>query len=131
MSKIRVSPIEETEVAPELEADSHEHDEAAGPVEPAPKPKRVRKRPEPPTEPPPPQPTPEPKKGKMITCNHCGKQILEKTFKYYHQLKCKPRESTPPPVNPQARPESIVVDFGFQRRAKLQERYANLVARAF
>ena len=135
---MKVSPIEETDVAPELEADSHElepdshePDEAAGPVEPAPKPKRVRKRPEPPTEPPPPQPTPEPKKGKMITCNHCGKQILEKTFKYYHQLKCKPRESTPPPVKPQARPESIVVDFGFQRRAKLQERYANLVARAF
>ena len=145
MSKIKVSPIEEIEVAPELEADSHEPDEAAGPieakprlisstgepVEPAPKPKRVRKRPEPPTEPPPPQPTPEPKTGKMITCNHCGKQILEKTFKYYHQLKCKPRESTPPPVNPQARPESIIVDFGFQRRAKLQERYANLMARAF
>jgi hypothetical protein len=132
MSKITVSPIEETEVAPELEADSHEPDEAAVPIEiSAPKPKRVRKRPEPPTEPPPPQPTPEPKKGKMITCNHCGKQILEKTFKYYRQLTCKPRESTPPPVNPQARPESIVVDFGFQRRAKLQERYANLVARAF
>ena len=136
MSKIKVSPIEETELAMELETDSHEPDAAAGPIEipieiPAPKPKRVRKRPEPPTEPPPPQPTPEPKKGKMITCNHCGKQILEKTFKYYHQLKCKPRESTPPPVKPQARPESIVVDFGFQRRAKLQERYANLMAKAF
>ena len=130
MSKIKVSPIEDIEIAPELETDSH--DEAAGPVEiPAPKPKRVRKRPEPPTEPPPPQPTPEPKKGKMITCNHCGKQILEKTFKYYHQLKCKPRESTPPPSKPEVKPDSIVVDFGFQRRAKLQERYANLMARAF
>ena len=136
MSKIKVSPIEETEVARELEADSHEPDEAVGPVEipieiPAAKPKRVRKRPEPPTEPPPPQPTPEPKKGKMISCNHCGKQILEKTFKYYHQLKCKPRESTPPPIKPEVKPDSIVVDFGFQRRAKLQERYANLMARAF
>jgi hypothetical protein len=149
MSKIKISPIEETEAAIELESDSHEPDAAAGPVErpieipieipiekPAPKTKRVRKRPEPPTEPPPPPPTepppkPEPKKGKTITCNHCGKQILEKTFKYYHQLKCKPRESTPPPIKPQVRPESITVEFGFQRRAKLQEKYANLVARAF
>ena len=43
MSTITVSPIEETDVVHELEPDSHEPDEAAGPVEPAPKPKRVRK----------------------------------------------------------------------------------------
>jgi len=33
MSKIKISPIEETEAAIELETDSHEPDAAAGPIE--------------------------------------------------------------------------------------------------
>ena len=147
MSKIKVSPIEEVA---EMATEVHEPDEAAGSIEsptrsispagkpvdiPAPKPKRIRKKPEPKEEipPPPPEPTSETKKGKMITCATCGKELLEKTFKYYHQLKCKPKEyaSQQQLVQPPIKTDSITVDFGFQRRAKLQERYTNLMARAF
>ena len=144
MSKIKVSPIEEVA---EMASEVHEPDEAAGSVEispmceqvdtPAPKPKRIRKKPAPKEEIPPPpaeqEPTSETKKGKMITCATCGKELLEKTFKYYHQLKCKPKEyaSQQQLVQPPMKADSITVDFGFQRRAKLQERYANLMARAF
>ena len=143
MSKIKISPIEEVA---EMASEVHEPDEAAGSVEvsptcepvdiPAPKPKRIRKKPLPKEEippPPEPEPTSETKKGKMITCATCGKELLEKTFKYYHQLKCKPKEyaSQQQLVQPPMKADSITVDFGFQRRAKLQERYANLMARAF
>jgi hypothetical protein len=138
MSKIKVSPIEDvTEITEEV----HEPDEAAGPVDtPTPKPKRIRKKPEPKEEiPPPPPPTPEPepiqelKKGKLITCTNCGKELLEKTFKYYHQLKCKPKETTTQQnqVLPPMRSDSITVDFGFQRRQQKQERFTNLIANAF
>ena len=87
MSKIKISPIEEV---PEITEETHEPDEAAGPVDmPAPKPKRIRKKPETKEEIPPPpaepEPIPEPKKGKLITCTNGGKELLEKTFKYYHQ----------------------------------------------
>ena len=42
-------------------------------------------------------------------CDNCGKEMLEKTFRYYHQLKCKPKESTPIEQHKQAehRPENI------------------------
>ena len=77
MSKIKISPIEDT---PEIEDESHEPDEAAGPIEtPALKPKRIRKKqepkPEPPPEPPPPPPTQTkpPKHVKLTTCQNCGK----------------------------------------------------------
>ena len=124
MSKITVSPIEDI-----IELEAGSHDEIPNeipigtPVEiqietPAPKPKRVRKKTEPPTEPPPP-PTHEPRKGKLINCSHCGKQMLEKTLKYYHQLKCSPKENIPEQVKP-AKPENITVDFGFPpRRVKM------------
>ncbi len=56
------------------------------------KPKRIRKKTEPKQEPkqkpiitpPPPPPIPEKQRiqGKMIKCNICGKELLEKTFKY-------------------------------------------------
>ena len=143
MSKIKISPIEET---PEIEDEthepdeSHEPDEAAGPIEtPAPKPKRIRKKPEPkpepPTEPPPPPPTPTkpPKSVKLTTCQNCGKELLEKTFKYYHQLKCKPKgyEQQEPPKTTEIKPDNIIVDFGFQRRAIKQSKFTSLIARAF
>ena len=146
MSKIKVSPIEDVT---EITAEVHEPDEAAGPVDsvsaaakadiPSPKPKRIRKKPEPKEEIPPPPPTPEPepipepKKGKLMTCANCGKELLEKTFKYYHQLKCKPKETTSQQhiVTTPMRSDSITVDFGFQRRQQKQERFANLIANAF
>ena len=147
MSKIQVSLIEDI---PEIEDESnepdesHEPDEAAGPIEPpAIKPKRIRKKtepkPEPPPEPPPPPPTPPtqtkpPKNVKLTTCQNCGKELLEKTFKYYHQLKCKSKELvSQQPLMKQAdtKPESITVDFGFQRRAVKQDRFSTLMKRAF
>jgi hypothetical protein len=143
MSKIKISPIEEV---PEITEETHEPDEAAGPVDsvsaaakadmPAPKPKRIRKKPETKEETPPPPPEPEPipeqKQGKLITCTNCGKELLEKTFKYYHQLKCKPKETSHQhPVLPFIKSDSITVDFGFQRRQQKQERFTNLIANAF
>ena len=144
MSKIQVSLIEDI---PEIEDESnepdesHEPDEAAVPIEPpAIKPKRIRKKqepkPEPPLEPPPPPPTQTkpPKNVKLTTCQNCGKELLEKTFKYYHQLKCKSKELvSQQPLMKQAdtKPESIIVDFGFQRRAVKQDRFSTLMKRAF
>lgn len=41
----------------------------------------------------PPEPEPEKPKEKkkepLVTCPHCSKEMLKKTFKYYHSLKCK------------------------------------------
>ena len=147
MSKIQVSLIEDI---PEIEDESnepdesHEPDEAAGPIEPpAIKPKRIRKKPEPkpepPPEPPPPPPTPPtqtkpPKNVKLTTCQNCGKELLEKTFKYYHQLKCKSKElvsSAAVVKQAETKPESITVDFGFQRRVVKQDRFSTLMKRAF
>ena len=143
MSKIQVSLIEDI---PEIEDESnepdesHEPDEAEPPIEtPTMKPKRIRKKqepkPEPPSEPPPPPPTQtKPLKNvKLTTCQNCGKELLEKTYKYYHQLKCKSKEpvSQPPLKQTETKPESITVDFGFQRRAIKQDRFSTLMARAF
>ena len=67
----------------------------------------------------------------MTTCANCNKELLEKTFKYYHQLKCKPKEpANMPSSKPEAKPETISVDFNFHRRAQKQERYTNLFTRA-
>jgi hypothetical protein len=41
----------------------------------------------------PPEPEPEKPKEKqkeaLVTCPNCSKEMLKKTFKYYHSLKCK------------------------------------------
>ncbi len=107
------------------------------------KPKRVRKKPEqqttvdtppppPPTTPPPPPPSLErqSKTARMATCKNCGKEMLEKTFKYYHQLKCQQAEQKPQTTKPTTPPEDITVDFAFQRRVK-QDKYASLLTKAF
>ena len=103
--------------------------------------KRVRKKSEIQTPPPPPSPEPvtaptrqQPKMGRMTTCTNCGKEMLEKTFRYYHQLKCKPKESTPIEQHKQAehRPESIIVDFNFRNRSDVkQSKNSNLFTKAF
>ncbi len=95
--------------------------------------KRVRKKSEPSNEPvtvPTSQPV---KMGRMTTCQNCGKELLEKTFKYYHQLKCKPAEATLQEQHIKAeRPESITVDFNFRNRTDVkQAKYANLFTKAF
>ena len=106
------------------------------------KPKRVRKKPEQQTTvdtPPPPPPTTPPlpppslerqsKTARMATCKNCGKEMLEKTFKYYHQLKCQQAEQKPQTTKPKTTPEDITVDFAFQRRVK-QDKYASLLTKA-
>ena len=133
MSNIKISAIEDEPTQ------MHEANNSAGTGEaPQAKPKRIRTKPQPTAQPPPPPPiekqgTP----GRMTTCVNCNKEMLEKTFKYYHQLKCLPKEKeapNPPPSKPEAKPERISVDFNFNRRAQQQqkqERYTNLMANAF
>ena len=145
MSKIKVSLIEDTSDTDVEE--NHESDKAVEPVlsdmQATPpqlneKPKRIRKKPEPkpipPPEAPPPPPAPEPEKqqakGKMINCINCDKKMLEKTFKYYHQLKCKPKESVEQAKKIEAKPENFTVDFGFQRKTQQHAKYTALFSKA-
>ena len=141
MSKIKVSLIEDTS-----ETDVEENQESDKPMEPVlsdepppplnEKPKRIRKKPEtkPIQPPPPPSPETEPEKqqvkGKMINCINCDKQMLEKTFKYYHQLKCKPKESEEQAKKIEAKPENFTVDFGFQRKTQQHAKYTALFSKA-
>ena len=145
MSKIKVSALEDVSTEPN----------ESNPI----KPKRVRpKKPineiEPPTIAPPPEPIiekPEPiqinkqkpmKQLRMVTCGNCGKELLEKTFKYYHQLKCKRSsdeqathmtKSIEPAYQCQEhRPENNTVDFNYRRSTMMRrDRYASLISRAF
>jgi len=130
MTKISISPIEDVQ---EIEEAPIDEESESSPIEIVPvKPKRTRKKREPP---PPPPPTPEEtqpiKKGKMISCNICGKELLEKTFKYYHQLKCKPKEQVQLPVPEPIRPETFVANFDFPRRMARSEKYVSLISKAF
>ena len=135
MTKVKISPIEDTLEIEETSQDETEVPSIPSPIEiPEVKQKRSRKKQEPIT-PPPPPPTPEEpakiKKGKMIACNVCGKELLEKTFKYYHQLKCKPKQEIQEPPTPQPKPEACVVNFDFPRRAQRSEKYVSLISKAF
>ena len=145
MSKIKVSLIEDIS-----ETDVEENQESDKPMEPVlndmqatppplnEKPKRIRKKPEtkpiPPPEAPPPSPEPEPEKqqvkSKMINCINCDQKMLEKTFKYYHQLKCKPQESVEQAKKIEAKPENFTVDFGFQRKTQQHAKYTALFSKA-
>jgi hypothetical protein len=50
---------------------------------------------------------------KTISCPNCNKEMHQKTFKYYHSIKCKPHQVEEPPTP--ARPEKIEVSFGVGR----------------
>ena len=151
MSMIKVSSIEDEpnemiESDDPLEDELSEHIETVKdiePLQPKTKPKRIRKKPEPKQEPkqepiitqplPPPPPIPEKQRiqGKMIKCNICGKELLEKTFKYYHKMKCAPKE-TIKAATITTKPDIIDVGFNFQRRVQIkQDRFANLFTKAF
>jgi hypothetical protein len=143
MAKIKVSNLEDTILEPINETE----------VSVITKPKRVRppripvKVVEPPMIeiPPVPQVVTKPRAAKqprMTTCNNCGKELLEKTFKYYHQLKCKP--SSEPKAAPAEktieqhhqtqldRYENNTVDFNYRRSSSQRPvKYASLVSRAF
>ena len=54
------------------------------------------------------------KQQKMVACPHCNKEMLQKTYRYYHSLKCKPTEPEPTIVIP--RPEKIEVSFDVGRK---------------
>jgi hypothetical protein len=128
MTKVKISPIEETLEIEETSQDETEEPSIPSPIEiPEVKQKRSRKKQEPTPQ------TEEPakiKKGKMIACNVCGKELLEKTFKYYHQLKCKPKQEIQEPI-PQPKPEAFVVNFDFPRRTQRSEKYVSLISKAF
>ena len=132
MSKIKVSNLEDTINETEVSAIT--------------KPKRVR----PPripvknVEPPIIEPSPEPvqltkprltKQPRMITCVNCGKELLEKTFKYYHQLKCKPSVPLRDTVQPETKTNEITnttVDFDYRRSTPQRPvKYASILSRAF
>lgn len=74
-------------------------------------------------------------KSKTITCPNCKKNMLEKTFKYYHSLKCHPASicaKPPGSVAQQSEPVAHhVVDFGFTQRLQARrDKYTNLFSRA-
>ena len=140
MSKIKVSNLNDTINETEMNAIN--------------KPKRVRppripvKLVEPPIIEMPPEPVQEiakpvtqprlTKQPRMTTCGNCGKELLEKTFKYYHQLKCKPSVPLQDTVQPETetkettKHENTMVDFDYRRRASQRPvRYASLLSRAF
>ena len=66
---------------------------------------------------------------KMVTCPNCNKEMLSKTFRYYHSLKCKPTQTEPAPVA--AKPENIEVTFDVGRQTTKGEKIQRLISRAF
>ena len=63
------------------------------------------------------------KKAKMITCQLCNKTMLEKTFKYYHHIKCRP--------NVQTENMNHLVEFDFSRKvAGKTNRFGDLFSKA-
>ena len=131
MSKIKVSNLEDTINESDLSVIT--------------KPKRVRppripvKVVEPPVIERLPEPATQPRQTKqprMITCGNCGKELLEKTYKYYHQLKCKPSvdQTVTPEIKSKETPryENNTVEFTYRRRTPhRQDKYASLIAKAF
>ena len=77
------------------------------------------------------------KQPRMTTCNNCGKELLEKTFKYYHQLKCKPSveqkaAAVEKPIEQQERYANTTVEFNYRRSTpQTPVKYASLISRAF
>ena len=76
-----------------------------------------------------PKPTKKTPPQKMVSCPNCGKEMLQKTFRYYHSLKCKPNQEEPAPVEP-TRPEKIEVRFD-GRKATTAENIQRLISKAF
>ena len=69
------------------------------------------------------------KQQKMISCPHCNKEMLQKTYKYYHSLKCKSTEKEIQPEIP--RPDKIEVSFDVGRKKAKNENIQRLISRAF
>ena len=69
------------------------------------------------------------KQQKMVSCPNCNKEMLQKTYRYYHSLKCKPTEPEPTIVIP--RPEKIEVSFDVGRKMIKNDRIKRLISTAF
>ena len=92
-------------------------------------------------DPPPPQPEPEPPKTKKkeanVTCPNCSKEMLKKTFLYYHSLKCLPEREPEKELQQQPREEAeaketkIMQLFSTDRHIKRREYYKTLTQNAF
>lgn len=67
---------------------------------------------------------------KMVSCPNCSKEMLAKTFRYYHSLKCKPQQEDPAPVAP-PRPEKIEVSFNVSQKAGNGGKFQSLLGKAF
>ena len=107
MSKIKVENISDTaKVQEETESDNEVQEQTV-------EPQKTKKTP--------PQ--------KMVTCPNCNKEMLSKTFKYYHNLKCKPTQTEPTPVA--VKPEKIEVTFDVGRQTTKGEKIQRLISRAF
>ena len=62
------------------------------------------------------------KQQEYVSCPHCNKSMLLKTFKYYHSYKCKPEVPQPVAIK-QAVPEKIEVAFSeFQSKSRKDQR---------
>jgi len=107
MTKIKVENIGKAETPPNSEQ-SESDNEVAEPVE-----TKTKKGP--------PQ--------KLVSCPVCNKEMLQKTFRYYHSLKCKPTQVEPTPVP--AKPEKIEVSFGVGRPTTKSEGIQRLISKAF
>ena len=66
---------------------------------------------------------------KLVSCPNCNKEMLNKTYKYYHSLKCKPSQPETTPVV--VKPEKIEVSFGIGTPIRKNENIQRLMARAF
>ena len=54
--------------------------------------------------------------------------MLQKTFEYYHSIKCKPAQVEPPQVQP--KPERIEVSFGVGRQIATSEELQKIMSKA-
>ena len=66
---------------------------------------------------------------KTVSCPNCNKEMLQKTFRYYHSLKCKPIKPETPPVI--TKPEKIEVSFDVGRPIQQNGKIQRLISRAF
>ena len=76
-----------------------------------------------------PKPTKKTQPQKVVSCPNCNKEMLQKTFRYYHSLKCKPVTVDSPQVV--ERPEKIEVTFDVGRPIQRGEKIQRLISRAF
>ena len=107
MVKIKVESINQTEAAEESASDNEAQEEVI-------EPKASKKTPQ----------------QKMVSCPNCGKEMLQKTFRYYHSLKCKPHQEEPAPVAP-PKPDKIEVSFDVVRKVDSTGNIQRLISRAF